>query len=98
MAADGLWNTTMKTPMGPQVGTLELTTNGDSLSGSMKSAQGDMEFSGGTVDGDRLAWTLEITSPMPMKLEFAATVDGDSLAGEVKLGAFGTAQLEGVRA
>jgi hypothetical protein len=42
-----------------------------------------------------IAWTLDLTSPMPMKIEFAVTVDGDTLNGNVKLGSFGSAVLEG---
>jgi hypothetical protein len=34
---------------------------------------------------------------MPMTLEFEATVSGDSLSGNVKLGAFGNATMNGVR-
>jgi len=49
------------------------------------------------VDGDKLIWSSAITSPMPMTLEFEATVSGDSLSGNVKLGAFGNASMTGVR-
>ena len=35
---------------------------------------------------------------MPMTLEFEATVSGDTMNGNVKLGAFGSAPLTGVRA
>jgi hypothetical protein len=34
---------------------------------------------------------------MPMTLEFEATVAGDAMTGNVKLGAFGNAALSGVR-
>lgn len=98
MSADGTWNTTMNTPMGAQRATLELTTNGGALSGVMKSPMGSLEFNDGTVDGNDLAWTVEMAQPMPMTLEFAATVDGDTLKGEVKMGSFGTASIEGTRA
>ena len=33
-----------------------------------------------------------------MTLEFSATVDGDSMSGDVKLGAFGNATFTGTRA
>ena len=36
--------------------------------------------------------------PMAMKLEFTATVDGDKISGNVSLGSFGSATLEGTRA
>ena len=34
---------------------------------------------------------------MPITLEFAATVDGDTISGTVKLGTFGDATFEGTR-
>ncbi len=98
MSADGAWNVTINSPMGAQQATLNLVTDGDSLSGSMVGAQGTQEFSGGTVDGDSLAWTVEMTSPMPMTLEITATVAGDDISGNVKLGAFGDASFSGSRA
>jgi hypothetical protein len=39
-----------------------------------------------------------MTSPMPMTLEVSATVEGDSISGNVKLGAFGNATFSGERA
>src|SRR5262245_53487962 len=79
MKADGTWNTTMNTPMGAQAAVLDLRTEGDTLSGSMNSPQGNMDFTDGKVDGDQLTWNVAMTQPMPMTLEFSATVDGDSL-------------------
>ena len=98
MSADGTWNTTMNTPMGAQNGTLTLTSSGGSLSGKLASPQGEIEISDGTVDGNNLAWKASITSPMAMTLEFSATLDGDSMSGNVKLGAFGNATFTGTRA
>ena len=98
MSADGSWNCTINSPMGAQEATLTLVTGGGSLSGTMAGAQGTQEFSGGTVDGDNLEWEVEMTSPMPMTLEISATVAGDSISGNVKLGAFGNASFEGSRA
>jgi hypothetical protein len=98
VSADGTWNTTIDSPMGSQTGTLELQTDAGSLSGSITGPQGSMEFSGGTVTGNDLSWSVEMTQPMPLTLEFTATVDGDSMVGQVKLGSFGTAQLKGSRA
>ena len=97
MSADGTWTTTINTPMGAQTGTLVLTTNGGELSGSMQSPQGEMAIADGKADGDNLSWTTSITSPMPMNLEFSATVAGDEITGSVKLGAFGNADFKGTR-
>jgi len=97
MGADGTWNMTMKTPMGEQPGTLTLATDGDTLTGTMGGPQGTMELENGTVDGDNLAWTVNMTSPMPITIEATATVDGDAISGEAKLGSFGTASFSGTR-
>ena len=98
MSANGTWNTTINTPMGAQNGTLELNVDGSDLSGKMSSPQGEMAIENGTIDGDSLSWKAAITAPMPMTLEFSATVDGDAITGTVKLGAFGEAEFSGTRA
>ena len=98
MSADGTWNNTMNTPMGAQNGTLTLATDGGTLTGKLSGPQGDIDLTDGTVDGDALTWKAAITAPMPMTLEFAATVDGDNISGNVKLGAFGDATFTGTRA
>jgi hypothetical protein len=38
-----------------------------------------------------------ITDPMPMTLEFTGTVEGDEIAGTVKLGEFGDSSFSGIR-
>lgn len=98
MSANGIWNTTINTPMGAQNGTLELNVDGSDLSGKMSSPQGEMAIENGAIDGDSLSWKAAITAPMPMTLEFSATVDGDAITGTVKLGAFGEAEFSGTRA
>jgi len=98
MSADGTWNTTINSPMGAQNGTMTLATDGGALTGKLSGAQGDIDIEDGTVDGDSLTWKASMTSPMPMTLEFSATVNGDEISGDVKLGAFGNATFTGTRA
>lgn len=95
---DGTWNCKMDTPMGSSDVTLTLTTAGNDLSGKLSSPQGEMEFTGGTVEGNNLSWTVSVQQPMPMEIPTTATIDGDTLTGESKLGSFGTAKLTGTRA
>ncbi len=94
---DGVWNTVTNTPMGPQSATITLATDGNSLTGNMAGAQGVINIEDGAVDGDSLSWKASITSPMPMTLEFSATVNGDEISGNVQLGAFGNASFSGTR-
>jgi len=97
MSVDGTWNTKVNSPMGVQEGSLEITSSGDSFTGTMKGRQGEQPISG-KVDGDTLTWSAQITSPFPMTLEFTVTVNGDAMSGSVKAGAFGSSPLTGERA
>ena len=96
--ADGSWETEMNTPMGVQKATLTLATDGSSLTGTMNGQQGSLDIKEGSVDGDNLSWKADLTQPMPITLEFSATVEGDEISGTVKLGAFGNATFKGTRA
>jgi hypothetical protein len=99
MAADGKWQLTINTPLGAQQSTLTISADGDSLSGMQSASSGDERpIEDGRVAGDSLSWKASISKPMPMTLEFSATVQGDSMSGSVKLGPFGTQSFRGVRA
>lgn len=98
MSVEGTWNTTVKSPMGDQKGTLTVNRDGDSWTGSMAGGMGSMDIKDGTVDGDTLHWTMDMTVPMPMKLTCEATASGDQLSGKVNAGAFGDMPLTGERA
>ena len=97
MSADGNWKITINTPMGAQAVDVSITTSGDTFTGTTAGPMGQQALSG-KVAGDTLTWSTNITSPMPMTLEFEAKVDGDAMTGNVKLGSFGNAALSGVRA
>lgn len=96
MSADGNWKITINTPMGAQEVDATITTSGDTFTGKTEGRMGSQEITG-KVDGNTLTWSANITSPMPMQLDFTATVDGDKMTGNVKLGSFGNAPLSGVR-
>lgn len=98
MSVDGNWNMKMNTPMGEQAGTLALASDGNTLTGEMTAATGKATVEDGVIDGSKLTWKAKVTTPMPMTLEFDAEVDGDSITGNVKLGAFGNATFTCARA
>ena len=97
MSADGFWKTTINSPMGVQESTFDIVTNGDTFKGTMKGRAGSQEISG-AVQGNVLTWSAAITQPVPTTLEFTVTIDGDTMSGSVKAGAFGSSPLTGVRA
>lgn len=98
MSVDGNWSIVVKSPMGDQPSTLSLKADGGALTGT-QSAQGQSQpIANGKVDGMTVSWSNSITTPMPMTLEFTGTVDGDTLNGSVKAGAFGSFPFTGKRA
>jgi hypothetical protein len=97
MAVDGKWEITINSPLGAQKAVLDLATDGSSLTGSQTAQQGSGPLENGKVDGNALTWSAKISSPMPMTLEFAGTVDGDKLSGSVKAGSFGSFPFTGSR-
>lgn len=96
MSADGNWKITINTPMGAQEVNASITTSGDTFTGTTSGRMGEQKIEG-KVNGDTLTWSTNISQPMPMTLEFQATVNGDNMSGTVQLGAFGSAPLSGVR-
>ncbi|MGY4398007.1 hypothetical protein ACVWZA_003209 [Sphingomonas sp. UYAg733] len=95
---DGTWDTVVKSPLGDQKATLVVKSDGNSWTGSNTGAMGSVEITDGTVDGNTISWKMSIVVPMPMTLDCTATVDGDTITGNVGAGAFGSFPLTGARA
>ncbi len=97
MSVAGQYDCVTKSPMGDQKSVLTVTVDGDSWTGSNAGQMGALDITDGKVDGNTLTWTMDMKVPMPMKLEGSATVDGDTITGQVKAGAFGTMAMNGTR-
>ena len=97
MSVAGTYECVTKTPMGDQKSDVTIVVNGDTFTGTNAGQMGSMEMENGKVDGNKLTWTMKMTVPMPMTLEGEATVDGDTITGGVKAGAFGTFAMSGTR-
>jgi hypothetical protein len=93
---DGTYDCTVKSPLGDQNLTLTVKTDGAAFTGQASGAMGASDVNG-TVEGNTLAWKQQMTSPMPMTLDIKATVDGDTVTGNVGAGAFGSFPLSGTR-
>jgi hypothetical protein len=99
LAVDGKYNITMNTPMGSRQTTLELKADGSSLGGTWVGQGGPQEFSGGSVDGDNVSWSVNMSGPMgAMTLAFKGKVEGDNINGDVQFGSFGSGTFTGTRA
>ncbi len=94
---DGSWDTVVKSPLGDQAAVLTVVSSGDTFTGDYSGAAGVMPIKDGKVDGDRLTFKVDITVPMPLTLDGDATVSGDTIAGSMTAGAFGSFPLTGTR-
>jgi len=93
----GQWKTVLNSPEGDQGGVLTVKSSGNSFTGTYDSEGNTVAIQDGKVDGDALSWKMNVSIPMPMMIEFQATVTGDSLTGTAAAGAFGSWPLTGTR-
>ncbi|PEQ13954.1 hypothetical protein B2G71_06565 [Novosphingobium sp. PC22D] len=98
MTVAGTYACTTKTPMGDQQGTFTVVPEGENgFTGAISGPMGSMDVKDGTIEGNTLKWQMKMTMPMPIDLDCRATIEGDSLDGEIKAGMFGTMKLTGTR-
>ena len=98
MSFTGTWNVTMKTPMGDREAVLKLVQDGDSLTGEAVADDTPTPLKNGKVEDGRAKFEMDLTSPMPITLEFDIGNDGDAVEGTVKLGMFGSSAVTGTKA
>jgi len=98
MSVDGTWNITLQTPMGAQSSTVELASDGSTLTGTQSGNAETGAIYDGSVDGDTATWKVDITKPMRLSVTFTATIDGDSISGTAKAGMFPKSTFVGARA
>ena len=80
---DGSWNVEIDAgTLGTQKGVLDVkvATSGESFKGTYSAALGTAAVTG-TVDGDDLAWKMNILVPMATTIECKAVVTGDTMTG-----------------
>ena len=97
MSVGGKYECVTRSPMGDQTSILTVEVDGDTFSGSNSGPMGNIAITCGTVDGNAITWSSEITVPMPMKLDCKATIDGDKVTGSVTAGMFGSFPMTGKR-
>lgn len=98
MSADGTWKLTMKTPIGERRSTLALKEAGGALTGKLTGEEGNAtDIFDGKASGDGVAFKANIKSPMPLTLEFAGKVQGDTISGSISASGVGSFPFSGTR-
>ncbi|MFI5698355.1 carboxymuconolactone decarboxylase family protein [Kribbella sp. NPDC051586] len=97
---DGKWEVTFAHPAGSKLILLDLKASGDSLTGSMWDTQlgVGVAIATGTINGDRIDFTAEMTDPMRFDLVVTALIEGDTFTGSITISGGGTFPFSGVRA
>ena len=81
----GLWDASMETPGGTSSFQLDLKVRGDTLSGTVKRARGDVPLSG-SVNGKVVDFSYTIDyNGSAFTLSVHATVSGDTMTGTVDM-------------
>jgi hypothetical protein len=94
---DGEWDCVTKSPLGEQKSVFTIKTDGNTFTGQQAGQMGSLDVIDGKVDGNKLTWKMDMKVPMPMTLDCSATIEGDTLTGQVGAGAFGSFPLTGTR-
>ena len=90
---DGIWDVTIKTPIGSLAVVYEFTDTG----GTATHRDETVPLRDLHTDGDRSTWRQSVTRPMRLNLDFDVTVDGDRMTGHSRAGRLPRSAVTGVR-
>ena len=97
MSVAGAYKITLNTPMGAMDGTLTIKDEEGEISGSLNSQLGDSAFKGGTAEGNKIQFNIDLNAMgTQISMVCEATVDGDSIKGMMN-SAMGGAEFSGKR-
>ena len=97
MDLKGVWDVTVKTPIGSPALVYTFTEHDGTLAGTATGRGETVPLRDIVVDRQRVTWRQSVTKPMRLNLEFDVMVDGDRLAGHSKAGRLPRSAVTGVR-
>ncbi|MGW1952987.1 hypothetical protein ACWCPI_09495 [Streptomyces sp. NPDC001920] len=97
MSIAGDWQIQVHTPKGDFEWVLSIVETADAFTGTLDMVESKVALEEGAVDGDQLTWKSTLRKPQVLRFSGRATVDGDRIRGEFRMGAFGTRSFGGRR-
>lgn len=94
----GTWSVKVESAMGNFELKMILNQDGNSLSGKMTSAMGDMEISEGTISGNEVS--ISMTAPImgqDTTISISGKVEGSRIKGTLAIGSMGEGSFEAVK-
>lgn len=92
-----IWDCVTKAPFGEAASVFTIVRDGDRFTGTNVADIGELPVVDGRIEGNRLVWKMPTEKPMRMMLVGKAIVMGERLTGTITMGAFGKAEMSGVR-
>ena len=81
----GKWETTRETPRGTMTTTFTFEQDGSKLTGTASSPRGDREITNGSVEGNKVTFTLVMTmGENTVEMTYTGTVEGDTITGTMQ--------------
>ncbi len=78
----GAWELTSESPRGTMTRTVTFKQDGTSLTGTMESRMGSMPIESGSVEGDKITFTVQFSrGDRQFEMVYKGTVDGDKAKG-----------------
>ncbi len=95
---DGRWHIEAQTPMGKQVSTLHITTDGGDARGTLLGPDGkETPIEEGKVDGSSVSFKVHLPAPVKMTLKINLEFDDDAVVGKIKAGIMPASKATGTR-
>ena len=93
----GDWEITVTTPRGDRTSAMTIVQDGEKLKVTITGTRGDATGEG-TIKGEDIDWSVTRTIPQgEMTLTYKGKAGGDSMAGDVQMGDFGSATWKASR-
>ncbi|OGD12603.1 MAG: hypothetical protein A2Y86_09670 [Candidatus Aminicenantes bacterium RBG_13_62_12] len=93
----GDWDMTVVTPRGDRTSSMIIVQDGEKIKVTMTSSRGESTGEGTVKEGD-IEWSVTRTTPQgDMTMTYKGKVNGDSMAGDVQMGDFGSMTWTAVR-
>ena len=97
MGLNGVWDVTIKTPIGSLAVVYTFSEHAGSVAGTATGKGETVPLHDIVVDQQRVTWRQSVTKPMRLNLGFDVIVDGDRLTGYSKAGRLPRSAVSGVK-
>ncbi|MDT5014274.1 MAG: hypothetical protein QOD39_434 [Mycobacterium sp.] len=97
MELTGVWDVTVKTPIGSLAVVYTFTDDDGSVAGTATGEGETVPLQDILVDRQRVTWRQSVTKPMRLNLEFDVVVAGDRLTGHSRAGRLPRSAVAGTR-